>query len=110
MGYNRTGRKVPHFTDIISNDQLKAHLAKADAIVNVLPSTPQTQHFLNKELLECINERSILIIPGRGTTYDATALKELISKGKIRRTVIDVFEVEPLPCISLSLFLLLTIC
>jgi glyoxylate/hydroxypyruvate reductase A len=96
-GYNRTGRSVPNFTHIVSTEQLPSYLAMADIIVNLLPSTPQTSNFLNKERLKCISEKSILLIPGRGTTYDSIALKELIIQGKIRRTVVDVFEVEPLP-------------
>lgn len=97
-GYNRTGKKVDYFTEIVTErSRLLECVSKADVIVNVLPATPLTLNFMDKEILSKINNKAILILSGRGTTFDIPALKELIAAGQITRTVIDVFPTEPLP-------------
>lgn len=72
-------------------------LVESDFICNVLPSTPQTHHFFNKDKFKLMKKDSIFINIGRGATVDEQALIEALDSKKLFGAGLDVFEKEPLP-------------
>jgi len=68
-----------------------------DFVVVTLPSTPQTNHLIDKEMLKAMKPDSFLINVGRGSVIDEKALEKALRKGWIGGTGLDVFETEPLP-------------
>ncbi len=77
--------------------QLDSCLARADVIVNVLPHTPATESFWNRERFAHAREGSTFVSVSRGDTVDETALLEGLDKGRPARAILDVFRTEPLP-------------
>jgi glyoxylate/hydroxypyruvate reductase len=68
----------------------------ADLIVLILPETPETTHYLNKEKLSRINPKSVIVNTGRGSSIDEEYLKELLLDNKIKGAILDVNEIEPI--------------
>jgi phosphoglycerate dehydrogenase-like enzyme len=72
-------------------------LAKADAVVSVLPRTDETINFFTKSLFEQMKPTAVFINIGRGPTVCEPDLIEALQSGKIAGAVLDVFATEPLP-------------
>ncbi|MBT8489881.1 MAG: D-2-hydroxyacid dehydrogenase, partial [Deltaproteobacteria bacterium] len=77
-------------------DDLHGILNESDIIVNVLPSTVQTEKILDQEAFASMKTCSLFISIGRGKTVDETALIEAIERGTLSGAGLDVFEIEPL--------------
>ena len=71
-------------------------LPRADVVVNLLPLTPETEKFVNADLLAQMKSGSLLVNAGRGSTVDTDALMEALNAGRIS-AALDVTEPEPLP-------------
>ena len=75
-----------------------AHLLpQVDVIVSALPSTRETHHLFNREMLARCQSSAILFNVGRGDAIDSRALLEALQAGRPGAAVLDVFEEEPLP-------------
>lgn len=73
-------------------------LRTSDVVVGVLPSTPQTRGLLDGGALEACGQGKLFINVGRGDVVsEASLLDALRPGGPLRRAVLDVFAVEPLP-------------
>lgn len=66
-----------------------------DTLINVAPSTPQTQGAVNAEVLAALGERGVFINIGRGTTVDEPALIAALKARTIFAAGLDVFLNEP---------------
>jgi glyoxylate/hydroxypyruvate reductase A len=88
--YLKSGK---HFT---GQTGLQLMLAETDILVNLLPLTPTTKHFINHNLLTQLPEGAKLINFSRGAVVDTKALLDLLAQGHIAHAVLDVFEQEPL--------------
>ncbi len=75
---------------------LKKFISKSDAIISILPSTPNTNHFINKSFLSIMKKKSLLISVGRGSVIKEKDLIHHIKKNKTFYASLDVFEKEPL--------------
>jgi len=95
IGFASRQRPVPAF-DEISTD-LAHILSNADVIVSVLPSTPLTRGLLDGEALSACGEGKLFINVGRGDVVSEESLLVALSKGWLKRAVLDVFVPEPLP-------------
>lgn len=82
---------------VVGMDKVDFILEKSDFLVLALPSTEETQHFLNKEKINLMKKGSRLINVGRGNTVVEEALVEGLASGHLAGAALDVFEVEPLP-------------
>ncbi|MGG3622418.1 D-2-hydroxyacid dehydrogenase [Bacillus gobiensis] len=82
---------------VVGMDRVDEVLSQSDFIVLALPSTKETQSFLNKKRLSKMKKDSFLINIGRGNTVVENDLIEFLSDGRIAGAALDVFEVEPLP-------------
>jgi phosphoglycerate dehydrogenase-like enzyme len=71
-------------------------LPQADVVVNLLPLTPETEHFVDATFLARMKPGALLVNAGRGKTVDTDALLEALRSGHIR-AALDVTDPEPLP-------------
>ncbi|KAG2382306.1 hypothetical protein C9374_005508 [Naegleria lovaniensis] len=74
-----------------------------DFIISILPSTPQTRKLLDNEMLKHLTSRShtCFINVGRGDLISESSVIAALDDQYIRKAILDVFEVEPLPNTSL---------
>ena len=68
-----------------------------DAVVLVLPNTPQTVGLLSKERLGLLKKKAWVVNVGRGNAIDEQALLEALEARTIGGAALDVTEREPLP-------------
>jgi glyoxylate/hydroxypyruvate reductase len=79
------------------HDGLATVVRDAEIVVNLLPLTDTTRGLLDRRLFETMRAGSSLVNLGRGAhVVDADLLAALDAR-HLRRAVLDVFEVEPLP-------------
>jgi len=65
-------------------------------VINTMPSTSQTFHFIDSERLKVFKQGSIFFNIGRGASVHTEALIHAIKSGKFSHVFLDVFEEEPL--------------
>lgn len=109
VGFTKTARRcnttgANDNEGIVYTTDLSTALQAGDYIVSVLPSTPLTRNMLGGDALACCvheDKRSpVLLNVGRGSVIDETFLLEALDKGYLSATILDVFEMEPLPTTS----------
>lgn len=81
---------------------LEALAEQADFLILALPSTSQTQHIINTNILEKMKSTAYIINIARGSVIDEKALIESLKHEKIAGAGLDVFEEEP--CTQSPLF------
>lgn len=79
---------------------LQELLACADAVSLHLPLNDGTHHLINRNALDLMKPRSVLINTSRGGLVDSDALADALADGRLAGAAIDVFEIEPLPATS----------
>ena len=77
-------------------DALPRLLPDADIVVNLLPSTEETQKFVDTKFLAQMKPGALFVNAGRGRTVDTDALVESLRSLHIR-AALDVTDPEPLP-------------
>ncbi len=105
-GYNVIGfknskpnKKYP-FSIFYKKNNLKKFLHQSDVVVCILPSTSDTYHMINKNFLQAMKKKVLLINAGRGSTLCEKELIAHLRKNKNFFVSLDVFETEPLTKIS----------
>jgi phosphoglycerate dehydrogenase-like enzyme len=96
IGFNRSGNGGLHFDEIVGQAGINKLYEESDFIVNVLPSTPLTDGFIDKEAFSIMKPDAVLINIGRGTTIVEKELIQALQENRIGHAVLDVFEKEPL--------------
>jgi phosphoglycerate dehydrogenase-like enzyme len=81
---------------VVAMEDAGAVLAWCDALVNLLPLTPQTKRVVDAQLLSSLPDGALYVNVGRGQTTDTYALIEELRRGRLR-AVLDVVDPEPLP-------------
>lgn len=71
-------------------------LPQADAVVVLLPLTPETRGLVGRDFLSWMKPGALLVNAGRGPVVDTEALLEALREGKVR-AALDVTDPEPLP-------------
>lgn len=71
--------------------------ATADAIISVLPETPETRGILSRELIYSMQPHAWLVNIGRGSALDEAALLQALNENRIAGAALDVTQQEPLP-------------
>ncbi len=102
LGYKVIGFKKnkPQFRTpfpIYSKNQLLKFIKLSDIIVSILPSTKDTINFIDKNFLNNMNKKSLLINIGRGISLNEDHLLKHINQNKNFFASLDVFKKEPLP-------------
>lgn len=71
-------------------------LAKdSDFLLVIIPSTPETQKIVSKQVIEALGPSGILVNVARGAVVDEEALVEALKSGKLGGAGLDVFVHEP---------------
>jgi phosphoglycerate dehydrogenase-like enzyme len=76
---------------------LEKHLPAADHVVNVLPDSSATRHFMNAARFAVMKPGAVFYNIGRGTTVDQKALLASLNSGHLAAAYLDVTDPEPLP-------------
>jgi phosphoglycerate dehydrogenase-like enzyme len=97
----RSGLQKPEgFARIVTLDELTEELPGTDILVLAVPLTPATRGIVTRERLDCLPSGAIVVNVARGALLDEGALAQLLSVGRLRGAVLDVFQEEPLPASS----------
>jgi phosphoglycerate dehydrogenase-like enzyme len=75
-------------------------LARSDAVVVLLPLTPETRGLLGRERLARMRPAALLVNLARGGIVDEEALVEALRDKRLAGAAFDVFADEPLPAES----------
>jgi phosphoglycerate dehydrogenase-like enzyme len=81
---------------VYTREDLPALLPRADAVVLLLPLTPETRGIVDRDFLARMKEGALLVNAGRGGLVDTEALLEALEAGRVR-AFLDVTDPEPLP-------------
>ena len=73
----------------------EALFKEADFISINMPLLPQTQHFVNADLLNLVKPRSILINMARGPVWNEADVAAALQENRLAGAGSDVYEVEP---------------
>jgi phosphoglycerate dehydrogenase-like enzyme len=95
IGLNRNRLKKAGFDEIIDWNDLNKEL-EIDIIINTLPSTNETDSLLDESFFHHFN-RTLFINVGRGKTIHNESLLKALHDDQVRKAILDVFDVEPLP-------------
>lgn len=77
-------------------DDVAGLLPTVDAVVVVLPLTPQTTRLVDRAFLAAMPDGAMLVNVGRGKVVDTDALVAEVASGRLRAGL-DVTDPEPLP-------------
>lgn len=97
IGCNRSGRASESMDKTIAFQDLMLELPKADYVISVLPSTPETKGLLTAEHFTAMKKTVVFMNFGRGDLFNETLIIDALKNNEIGHAVLDVFEVEPLP-------------
>lgn len=96
-GWSRGPKQMPRVDCFDGAAGLTRVLARADYVVSVLPSTPQTLQLFDRELFAAFKPDSVFINVGRGDLVHETELMQALDDGLLAGAVLDVMSLEPLP-------------
>lgn len=74
---------------------LVAMAEASDVLIVITPGGDATRHLVNRQVLEALGSKGILINIARGTVVDEAALVECLQNGTLGAAGLDVFENEP---------------
>lgn len=69
--------------------------SKCDILVVVCPLTQETRHIINREVIDALGPKGILINIGRGAHVDESELVSALLEGRLGGAGLDVYENEP---------------
>ena len=97
IGTKRTPAPLPNVAEVYSQDQTDEVLGQSDFVVLLLPTTSQTENFMNSERLRAMKPSAWLLNFARGALIVDDDLIAAVKSKKIAGAVLDVFREEPLP-------------
>lgn len=100
MGLDIAVREDESYEAILPLDKTDETLRNTEVLILTLPLTKETERFMDRRRLELLPENAVVVSISRGRVIDEAALEELLSAGRIKGAVLDVFEQEPLPAES----------
>ncbi|GJN38201.1 hypothetical protein PR202_gb27221 [Eleusine coracana subsp. coracana] len=90
--YQRTKQAYPNYTYYPSVVELAAN---SDVLVVACPLNANTRHIVNREVMEALGPKGVLINIGRGPHVDEPELVSALLDGRLGGAGLDVFEDEP---------------
>ncbi|MED6146755.1 Glyoxylate/hydroxypyruvate/pyruvate reductase 2kgr [Stylosanthes scabra] len=69
--------------------------SNCDVLVVACPLTPETHHIINREVINALGPKGVLINIGRGKHVDEPELVSALLEGRLGGAGLDVFENEP---------------
>eukprot|EP00546_Thalassionema_frauenfeldii_P003031 CAMPEP_0178938728 /NCGR_PEP_ID=MMETSP0786-20121207/26491_1 /TAXON_ID=186022 /ORGANISM="Thalassionema frauenfeldii, Strain CCMP 1798" /LENGTH=232 /DNA_ID=CAMNT_0020617477 /DNA_START=11 /DNA_END=706 /DNA_ORIENTATION=- len=99
-GYTRSSEDCSFIDKYVhSKEEACSQMApNIDYWINVMPHTPKTQKFFDKDLFGQMKKGAVLVNAGRGSAICNDALLEALDQNIVEYAVLDVFDEEPLPC------------
>jgi glyoxylate/hydroxypyruvate reductase A len=97
IGTKRTAEPLPNVDKVYTTVDTDAVLGQSDFVVLLLPTTPDTENFINAARLSKMKKTGWLINFGRGALIVDADLIAAVQAKTIAGAVLDVFREEPLP-------------
>jgi D-2-hydroxyacid dehydrogenase (NADP+) len=97
IGLRRTGEPHPDVERMYPLEEKLAFFRESDVVMNSLPLTENTRHFMSWKEFEALKPGAIVINTGRGPTIDTEALMDALRQGRLGAALLDVTDPEPLP-------------
>ena len=82
---------VRQYAEYVSLDEL---LAQSDVVILHMVLNDENYHLINKETIQKMKDKAVLINTSRGGLVDADALYEALKDGKLAAAAVDVIEGE----------------
>jgi glyoxylate/hydroxypyruvate reductase A len=95
-GWARTPKQIAQCESFAGDEGLKACVAGADIVVNLLPDTPATRGLIDSGFLAALPRGASLINVGRAPQVDVQAVVASLDAGHLYCAFLDVFDTEPL--------------
>lgn len=99
-GWSRSRKSDATFPTFAGWEALPEALSRADTLVNLLPSTPDTRGLIDGSRLDLLPAGATLIQAGRGDTLVLGDLLVRLDAGRIGHATLDVLPEEPPPSAS----------
>ncbi|MFC5742823.1 2-hydroxyacid dehydrogenase [Dyella tabacisoli] len=96
-GFSRGEKKIKGIDCYAGANEFDAFMDEVKVLVNLLPSTPDTDGILNARTFSRLTRGAYLINVARGAHLVENDLLEALSNGQIAAATLDVFHQEPLP-------------
>ncbi len=77
--------------------ELKQNIGKYDYIVSTMPDSSETRGFIDRDLFELMDPKSVIINVGRKAVFNEKDFYSALKKRKIGGAVLDMFEKIPNP-------------
>jgi phosphoglycerate dehydrogenase-like enzyme len=87
--------RAPGVNRMVSGDEWRGELGRADYVVCALPLTEETTGMLDASAFAAMKRGAFLINVARGGLVDDDALVEALERGHLRGAVLDAFRQEP---------------
>ncbi len=97
IGTKRTPTPLAHVERVYTQEDTDAVLAASDFVLLLLPTTPETENFINAKRLRAMKPTAWLLNFARGALIVDADLIAAVESKKIAGAVLDVFREEPLP-------------
>lgn len=85
------------YDEVFGQDELHQVAARADILLLCVPHTPETEHMIDRPVLDALRPSAMLINIARGQVVDEPAMIEVLRRGSLGSAALDVAAVEPLP-------------
>lgn len=96
IGLGRRKIESEYLDETLLIKDLDEALKKSDIIVLTLPLTRETRHLIDKEKINIMKDKAVLVNLARGGVIDEVDLINALKEGKFLGVALDVFEDEPL--------------
>ncbi|MEM7533767.1 MAG: NAD(P)-dependent oxidoreductase, partial [Chloroflexota bacterium] len=96
-GWSRTPKTVADVSCFHGAEQFEHFLSACQALVCLLPVTPETEGILCHQTFSMLPTGAYIINVGRGKHLVEQDLLDALASGQIAGACLDVFDVEPLP-------------
>jgi D-2-hydroxyacid dehydrogenase (NADP+) len=96
IGISRSGRPSASVDEIAGPEKRREVFSRSHVIMLILPDTPGTKGFVDKEELDVMHA-AYLLNAGRGSAIVTDRLVEALRDGRVRGAGLDVTDPEPLP-------------
>lgn len=96
QGWSRSKKDINKISSFAGTEELPKFLASTNVLVCLLPLTPETEGFLNKDVLSQLPKNTYVINVARGGHLVDKDLLMLLDNGHLSGACLDVYNTEPL--------------
>jgi glyoxylate/hydroxypyruvate reductase A len=96
-GYSRSSKHLHNIETFAGSQEFDAFLDGTKVLVNLLPSTSETEGILNRSTFAKLARGAYLVNLARGAHLAEDDLLDALATGQITAATLDVFAKEPLP-------------